>query len=74
MWYSQYLSYSQCPVPKFYPNMDSTLICRNSGRKITDNTEIRALRFNSGPKSKEKRQFRERKGEAERVVLQNTYF
>lgn len=49
--------------------MDSTLNCRNSGRKITDNTEIRALRFNLGPKSKEKRQFRERKEEAERVVV-----
>lgn len=54
--------------------MDSTLNFRNSGRKKTkkqktDNTEIRALRFNLGPKSKEKRQFRERKEEAERVVV-----
>lgn len=53
--------------------MDSILIFRNSGRKITDR-EIRALRFNSRPKSKEKRQFRERKEEAERIVVQNTYF
>lgn len=41
---------------------------RNSGRNITGNREIRALRFNLWP-SKEKRQFSERKEEAERVVV-----
>lgn len=41
---------------------DSTLNYRNSGRKITDNREIRALRFNLGPKSKEKRQIQREEG------------
>ena len=50
------------PVPLFSPNMDSTLHFRNSGRKVTNNREIRALRFNLGPKSKEKRQIQREEG------------
>lgn len=54
--------------------MDSTLTFRISSKKVTDNREIRALRFNLGPQSKEKRQFRKRKEKSKRVIVQNTYF
>lgn len=54
--------------------MDSTLNFRNNSRKVTDNREMRALRFNSGPKSKEKRKFREEGRSLEGVTVQNTYF
>lgn len=46
-------------MPLFCLNMDSTLNFRNSDRKITDNREIRAVRFNLRPKSKKKIQRKE---------------